>query len=96
MFLPWCHLSLISNCRRHVRYFLLILLEMLDADIVNNGKMMDTQTLEKRAIIKFCCILAMTHTKTFEKCHDHTCLSDIRDIVMDWKTDITLRSRNGH
>ena len=32
-----------------------------------NVKMTETQKLENRAIIKFCCNLGMTSTKTFEK-----------------------------
>jgi hypothetical protein len=41
--------------------------ETPDEDIVYNGKMMDTQKLENSVIIKFCCNLGMTLTKTFEK-----------------------------
>jgi hypothetical protein len=41
--------------------------EMPDNDIVYNGKMTDTQKLEKNMIIKFCCNLGMTPTKAFEK-----------------------------
>jgi hypothetical protein len=47
--------------------FLLKSPETPDNNIVYNGKMTDTQKLENSVIIKFCCNLKMTPTKTFEK-----------------------------
>jgi hypothetical protein len=64
---------------------------MPDNDIVYNGKMTDTQKLENSVIIKFCCNLGMTLTKTFGKKQQANRKNKISlSLVLKWHKKIVM------